>query len=38
MGEPPLAPITPALANAMAAASGVRVSKTPFSHGGFTLA
>jgi len=38
MGEPPLAPITPALANAMAAASGVRVRKTPFSHSGFTLA
>ncbi len=38
MGEPPYAPITPALANAIAAASGVRVRRTPFSHDGFTLA
>jgi len=38
MGEPPYAPITPALANALAAATGVRVRRTPFSHDGFTLA
>ena len=38
MGEPPYAPITPALANAIAAASGIRVRRTPFSHDGFTLA
>jgi len=38
MGEPPYAPITPALANAIAAASGVRARRTPFSHDGFTLA
>ena len=38
MGEPPYAPITPALANAIAAATGVRLRRTPFSHDGFTLA
>lgn len=38
MGEPPYAPITPALANAIAAASGQRPRRTPFSQDGFTLA
>jgi isoquinoline 1-oxidoreductase beta subunit len=38
MGEPPYAPITPALANAIVAATGVRLRRTPFSHDGFTLA
>ncbi len=38
MGEPPYAPITPALANAIAAATGVRLRRTPFGHDGFTLA
>ncbi len=38
MGEPPYAPITPALANAIAAATGIRLRRTPFSQEGFTLA
>lgn len=38
MGEPPYAPITPAIANGIAAATGVRLRRTPFSHDGFTLA
>ena len=38
MGEPPYAPICPALANAIAAATGVRVRRMPFSHDGFSLA
>ena len=37
-GEPPYAPITPAIANAIAAATGVRLRRTPFSHDGFSLA
>ena len=37
MGEPPYAPITPALANAIATATGIRLRRTPFSHDGFTL-
>ena len=37
-GEPPYAPITPAIANAIAAATGVRLRRTPFSHEGFSLA
>lgn len=37
-GEPPYAPITPAIANAIAAATGVRLRRTPFSHAGFSLA
>ena len=38
LGEPPYAPITPAIANAIAAATGVRLRRTPFSHDGFSLA
>ena len=38
MGEPPYAPITPAIANGIAAATGVRLRRMPFSHDGFTLA
>jgi isoquinoline 1-oxidoreductase beta subunit len=38
LGEPPFAPITPAIANAIAAATGVRLRRTPFSHDGFSLA
>ena len=37
-GEPPYGPITPAIANAIAAATGVRLRRTPFSHDGFSLA
>ncbi len=38
LGEPPYAPITPAIANAIAAATGVRLRRTPFSQDGFSLA
>jgi len=38
LGEPPYAPITPAIANAIATATGVRLRRTPFSHDGFSLA
>ena len=38
MGEPPYAPVTPAVANAIAAATGIRLRRTPFGRDGFTLA
>ena len=38
LGEPPYAAITPAIANAIAAATGIRLRRTPFSHEGFSLA
>lgn len=38
MGEPPYAPMTAAVANAMAKATGERLRQTPFSHAGYGLA
>ena len=38
MGEPPYAPVPAAVANAIAAATGVRIRKMPFSNEGFQLA
>ena len=38
MGEPPYAPLTAAVANAIATATGERLRKTPFSHAGYSLA
>jgi isoquinoline 1-oxidoreductase beta subunit len=38
MGEPPYAPVPAAVANAIAAATGIRIRKMPFSNEGFQLA
>jgi hypothetical protein len=38
MGEPPYAPMTAAVANAIAKATGERLRQTPFSHAGYGLA
>jgi isoquinoline 1-oxidoreductase beta subunit len=38
MGEPPYAPVPAAVANAIAAATSVRIRKMPFSNEGFQLA
>lgn len=38
MGEPPYAPMTAAVANAIARATGERLRQTPFSHAGYGLA
>jgi len=38
MGEPPYAPMTAAVANAIAKATGERLRQTPFSHVGYGLA
>jgi isoquinoline 1-oxidoreductase beta subunit len=38
MGEPPYAPLTPAVANAIATATGERLRQTPFSLAGYSLA
>ncbi|MDD0814768.1 molybdopterin-dependent oxidoreductase [Curvibacter sp. HBC28] len=38
MGEPPYAPLTAAVANAIAKATGERLRRNPFSHAGYNLA
>ena len=37
MGEPPIAPATPAMTNAIFAATGVRIREQPWSKGGITV-
>jgi isoquinoline 1-oxidoreductase subunit beta len=37
LGEPPIAPATPAITNAIFAATGVRIRELPFSRAGITL-
>lgn len=37
LGEPPFAPVAPAIANAIFAASGTRIRELPFRRSGFTL-